>query len=62
VLIGVNKALKKKKQTNNGIKLATKHVILNAIISAHKESSMRTMAKTLGVHVNNIIVLFCAVK
>jgi hypothetical protein len=54
VFTRVSKALKEKKQINSDIKLATKHVILNAVVNAHKESSMRTMAKTLGVHVKNI--------
>jgi hypothetical protein len=55
VLARVNKDVKENKQANNGIKRGTKHVILNATISAHKESSMKTMAKTFGVHVKNII-------
>jgi hypothetical protein len=60
VLAGVNKDVKENKQANSGIKLATKHVILNAIVSAHKEFSMITMAKTLTVCVKNIIgVVLC---
>jgi predicted component of viral defense system (DUF524 family) len=60
VLAGANKALKENKQANSGIKLATKHVILNIVVSAHKESSMKTMAKTFGVHVKNITgVVLC---
>jgi len=61
VLSRVNKVLKKHKQTNNDIKHATKHVILNTTVNAHKEFSMRIMAKTLGVHVKNItcVVLCC---
>jgi hypothetical protein len=56
VLVGVSKALEENKQqtmasslqqnkqVNNGIKL----VILNVTVSAHKESSMRTVTKTFG--------------
>jgi len=63
VLTRVSKGLEENKQANNDIKLATKHVILNATISVHKETSMKTVAKTLGVHVGNItsVVLCCTV-
>ncbi len=37
-------SLQQNKQTNNGIEL----VNLNVIVSAHKESSMRIVTKTLG--------------
>jgi hypothetical protein len=51
----VIKVLEGNKQVDSGLQLATKHALLIAIVSAHIEFSKRVIAKTIGVHVRNIL-------
>jgi len=54
VVTGVTKVLEENKQVNSGVKLATKHDLLIAIVNARTESSKKVIARTIGVHVKNI--------
>lgn len=45
------------KHANSSAKLASKHVILSTTISAGPTSSMRNIAKVLGVHCQNIDIV-----
>jgi hypothetical protein len=48
----MTRSLQEIKQANSGAKLASKHVILS--VSAGPISSMKNIAKVLGVHCQNI--------
>jgi hypothetical protein len=58
VFVGVMKALNENHHSNNGVKLATKHALLTAAISAHSESSIIDVAGTFCIHHRNILVVF----
>ncbi len=53
VLASVSQSLGEIKQTNSNVKLASKHCILATSISAKPTSSMRNIARVLGVHHRN---------
>jgi hypothetical protein len=50
------KALDENRHSNNGVKLATKHVILTSAINVHYSSSRKDVARALGVHHRKILV------
>jgi hypothetical protein len=52
----MTRSLEEIKQANYGAKLPSKHVILETIINAGPISSMRYIAKVLGVHPQNIAI------
>lgn len=54
VKVRMNKSSEKIKQANFSAKLASKHLIPSVIISAWPTSSIRNIAKVLGVHRKNI--------
>jgi len=51
------KALDENKHSNNGVKLVAKHTMLTTTINVHNSSSRRDVARALGVHHRNIIVV-----
>jgi hypothetical protein len=54
MLDGVSRSLEEAKQANSNTKLASKHCILATTISASPTSSIREIAKKLGVHHWNV--------
>lgn len=54
IVDGVNARLGQVKGCNSLAELATKHAILDATVSAHRNSSMREVARALGIHHRNI--------
>lgn len=54
MLIGANQSLGEIKQANVNVKLASKHYILVANISAKPTSSMKYIARVLGVHHHDV--------
>lgn len=54
VIAGVSSQLDTVKRANSAAKLAAKHAILDATVSCQSESSVRQVAKALGVHHRNV--------
>ncbi len=51
------KALDENKNSNSGVKLATKHELLIIVVSVHNSSSRKDITRTRGVHHRNIVVV-----
>jgi hypothetical protein len=56
VMEGMNRSLEEIKQATSSAKLASKHVIILATINEGPTSSMRNIAKVLGVQTRNISI------
>ena len=54
VVAGVSLKLDLVKRANSAAKLAAKHAILDATVSCQRESSVRQLAKALGIHHRNV--------
>ncbi len=62
VLVRVMKALDENRHSNSGVKLVIKHALLTIAINAHSASLVRDVARALGVHHINILVVFFTVE
>jgi phage regulator Rha-like protein len=49
------KALNVNRNSTNSVRLATKHAILTIVVNVHSLSSMRDVAKALGIHHKNVL-------